>query len=132
MSAAIDVTTWLTDDGLENVWTGDAPADPDQIIVVYEYPGMESMWIRDTADNPAIERPRIQIMIRGTSYLEMDTRATNVHYRLLAANDVTIDGRYYGHIRHLQDGWLQTRDDRNRWIWTQNYQVQREALTPTV
>ena len=132
MSVAIDVTTWITNGGFSNVYTGDAPADPDLIIVVYEYPGMESLWIRDRADNPAIERPRVQVMIRGTSFLEMATRSTNVHYRLLSATNVTIAGRQYGHIWHLQDGWLQTKDDLNRWIWTRNYQVQREALTPTV
>ena len=125
---AVDVTEWLTSNGHTAVWTDDMPDEPDDLIVVYEYPGQESTWLRDSGDTPAIEQPRVQVAIRGTAYMALANRAEAVHATMLTAHDVTINGRRYGHIRHLQDGWMKSRDERNRRIWSMNYQVYRGAL----
>jgi hypothetical protein len=132
---AADITGYLASEGHgtagTDLFTDDMPADPDSLVVVYEYPGMASVYVHDS-HAPTLEQPRIQITVRGTQYTAVSTKAEAVHAALLGIANMTINGVRYGHIRHLQDGWLKTRDERNRHIWQRNYQVIREAIVQSI
>lgn len=134
LSVAADITAYLADAGLGtlgvDLFTDDMPADPDDLVVLYEYPGMESIWTRGTIF-PALERPRLQLNVRGTSYPAVAAKTDAIHTELLGVANLIINGVQYGHIRHLQDGWLKTRDERGRHLWQRNYQVIREVVIST-
>lgn len=114
-----------------DLFCDDMPADPDDLISVWEYTGPPPLWLRD-GDTPGLEYPRLQLTVRGTTYADVRSRAEAVHAALLSVVGMEIEGISYGSIRNVNSGWLKTWDDRNRRLWQRNYEVQREAVTATI
>lgn len=121
-----EITAYLASNGHgilgTDLFTDDMPDMPDAIAVVYEYTGSLPTWTRD--DNaPALEYPRIQLSVRGTSYTDVQARAFAIHATLLTVTDMMLGNVRIDHIWPIGSGWLKSRDDRNRWLWQRNYEL---------
>lgn len=132
---AHDITIYLQDNEHgtfgTDLFTDDMPDTPDDLIVIHEYTGPVPLWTRDSG-TPVIDYPRLQLVVRGTSYTDVHNRATAAHAQLLLVANADIDGVRRHHVWPLGSGWLKDRDDRGRFVWKRNYQVQQEAITQGV
>ncbi len=108
---------------------GNLPATPDDAFALWEYGGEQGQHVKDQKA-PAIEKPRIQVIVRSKSYDTARLKAERI-YRLLDGFSGSLVGVEYFDMRALQPPYFLDRDDltRVRFVW--NMKVKKE-LSPLV
>ncbi len=96
------------------------PNRPDEAIAIREYAGPPPIHHK-TAQEPALRRPRFQVVVRSSGYGAARTRAHSA-YNALSGFTGTIDGAYYS-IRALQEPFPLGADESGRHMWTVNFEV---------
>ena len=96
------------------------PDRPDEVIAVREYAGAPPVHHK-TAREPALRRPRFQVVSRSNVYGTARTRAHRA-YAVLSGFTGTIDGVYYS-IRALQEPFPLGADGNGKHLWTVNFEV---------
>ena len=96
------------------------PNSPDEVIAVREYPGSPPIHHK-TAQEPALKRPRFQVIARAGSWDAARMRAHSA-YAALSGFAGTIDGTYYS-IRALQEPFPLGTDGNGKHLWTVNFEV---------
>lgn len=98
MGVREDVTSYLATAGAGvqavTLFIDTIPPTVDNALVVAQYPGSVPL---DTHDAPlvAIERPRIQVLARGTDYVSAYARIDPAYRAMMAFRNVVIGGTRY-------------------------------------
>lgn len=103
-----DLQTYLKANGLTNVFQGILPDKPDDAIALYEYGGLNPTFVHGQS-RPVIERPRVQVTVRHTSYETAKATVENVKNILTVANQQII-GAFYTRISPVQPPFYLERD----------------------
>ena len=96
------------------------PDQHNKCIAVREYAGSPPLHVKG-AQEPALHRPRVQVVARAEDY---DTARTRAHdaYGALSGFAGVLDGSYYS-IRALQSPFPLGTDDSGRWMFAVNFEV---------
>lgn len=140
MSLLVDVATYLVaqlpDDDLvigTNLFMGQAPDEPDAIVVVYERPGapVHTMGAEDgERHDPALEMPRLQVMVRTSAEATAYPTGSDLIYRiyrtLSVANIVLTSGERYLIIEPMGMPGPMDEDKQGRIKFVANFSVTKE------
>ena len=121
IAAYIDTSATFTSG--TNLFAGDLPPTPDELVTLYEYPGVGPV---DTfgAVKPTVSRPRVQVLARGLSYEVGRALIMEVHALLCAVMGATTVGTGTFHrIAPIQDPFFLSRDESERVSFACNYEI---------
>ena len=102
------------------------PDTPDACVSVQQYAGdapVDTMGA--SLDAPKIQRPRVQVVARATTFSAAETKA-KAAYAALHNFVGTLNGTRYLRIAALQDVFLMRRDKSNRIICGVNFEVWKD------
>ncbi|MCK5128345.1 MAG: hypothetical protein KAQ68_00725 [Clostridiales bacterium] len=130
MSMVYDIAEFLENNGLGNVgvdiFCGDMPESPNNVIAVYQYAGKEY-------DNIAgLDYPGLQIRTRATDYEDAADKIALAESVLRSVGDelndnlnegVVINGSFYLRIAPVQSAFPLGRDESGRMEFAQNYYI---------
>lgn len=112
-----------------NVFKGYMPETPNTAITVYENPGLAPEWALG-GSAPIRERPRIQVIVRSTSYQTARSHAETVHKKLdrgaINSTSVSSSGPRYLRIAAAQQPFPLARDANERIRIACNYDIEKE------
>ncbi len=121
-----ELGTYLQTAGIGTLGTdlflGLLPPTPDNCVVIAEYGGMAPEHNQGTL-TLRYEFPRVQVLVRNTSYATGMLKARDIMGDMAAAADSTMSGVVYHSVDALQSPFFLQRDDNNRWVFACNYQV---------
>ena len=120
MNLIADIKTLLV--GIEsNIFLGDKPDAPDNLICIYPSGGYNPLidQIRSI-----IDRPTFQIIIRDTSFSSAITRCEAIKLTLNGISNQTIGGSFYLSIYQQGDILPLGKDSRNRIELSINFRTQ--------
>lgn len=123
-----DIATYLSVHGVTTpISKGLLPDTPDAVLSLYEYPGMAPEYSQEIAAE-GIERPRLQVSVRGGAYDYVTPRAVieTVRAALSFANVTMASGVVYQRLRPLQAPFLVERDHLNRVVLAINFDVMKQ------
>ena len=130
-----DILDYLSSDGSVGTTGVDLfgarrPETPDDVVTVYETQGTDSEYtMGPTLGLPALEKPRIQVVARSSSYQNARSKARDVMLALDGLHNRTINGVEYKFTRALQPPFPITPDELNRPLIVCNFEVQKSAST---
>lgn len=108
------------------------PDKPDVVLTVYETGGMPPVRaMRSSPGQAVVERPRVQLVMRGAPY-DYQTARTKMHAVMLQLDglgDRTINGCRYLWLAAVQSPYLMGRDEDNRPLVGLNFDVVKELST---
>lgn len=120
MGVIADIKTLLT--SLEtNIYLGDRPPIPDNLICLYEAGGFPPI---NVFDNTYFEQPTFQVLVRDTSYSNGVSRCEAIKEVLHMTANTTINSRFYTSINLEGDINALGRDDHDRAEFTLNFVAQ--------
>lgn len=130
-SVARDVAGYLAGEGLGAVggsaqwalYIGKEPLQPDDAVTIYDTGGPF-----DNPDGPYYS-PTIQVRVRSHSYDDGYTRAEAIRDQLIIPTARVIGGWLYTGFWLLSDVVKIGTDDKNRELFTVNFQSRREAVS---
>lgn len=109
-----------------DLFGGELPDSPDDVVVVNEYAG-------EPANNMASTRsPGIQILVRGSTYISARQKIEDVYQLLKVIGDefddtapegITINGNVYLKFKAVQEPFPLATDAKGRHVLAQNYIV---------
>ena len=100
-----------------DLFTGFMPDTPDEVVVVYENPGMPPS--RSHSDSPNLEHPQIGVWARGTvdgDYAGPRQKAQDAYNALVLIRNQTLSATLYLDVMPMQQPFLLERDDNKRAI----------------
>lgn len=130
MGLSEDLRTHLATHGLAtDVYVGGLVDRPDEQAALLEYPGAPPENRMSSALGASrIERPRVQVLARGTTYASARARAEALLAKLHWLQNTTLNGTRYLLVEALQRPPFHLRTDANeRVIFAFNLQVVRES-----
>lgn len=118
-----DIVDILSDAGLglttaDNLFAGEYPDKPDQIVMVSDAPG-------NTPDIHGYRKPAVQVLVRSNKYDTGWDLANDIAVYLHASYGYKYDGVYYTGIWMSTDVERIGRDDKQRHLFAVNFEVQR-------
>ena len=111
-----------------DLFTGIMPDAPDAAVALIEYGGVEPMHALG-GGTAKIERPRLQVLARATTYSAARTKIEAAYKVLDALAGETLSGVRYLAVEALQSPFFLRRDENNRVELIFNVQVHKE-LSP--
>jgi hypothetical protein len=110
-----------------NLYLARLPDDPDTCVAVYEYVGGAPLSTMNGAALPLVERPRVQVVTRASSYTTGRSLADEIWTALeQIVNDTTLaSGDRYHRVAGLQSPFALERDSHDRIIIAQNFEVSK-------
>ena len=107
-----------------SIFLGDMPDEaPDACIGLFEYPGSPASL---TSTGVAVERPRVQILVRDVDYYSARQRAEQIYQLLNATGEFHLNGTKYLWIEALSPPFFLSRDTADRVKIGCNYMVVKE------
>lgn len=130
MTMLLEVATYLDTNIVAltagtNLFAGDMPEAPQELVALYENPGITLIETQGGAD-PAVERPRLQVYVRSTDYATGRALMETVWKALWNVNNVTMTGTRYLHIMALTSPFFLDRDPERRPVFSCNFDVWKE------
>ena len=103
------------------------PDSPDSLIGILETGGLPNVHTMSTGPGrAALERPRVQVMVRSTSYQAGRVRSQQVLNLLDGLRDRTINGAAYHWAASVSPPAYLGQDENNRHLFSTNYDIVRE------
>ncbi|MGB9613900.1 MAG: minor capsid protein [Fervidobacterium sp.] len=104
-----------------NIFLGQLPAKPDDIIAIFEYAGEppDLHWQG--------EYPRVQVMVRNISYEKGREKIEEVKNILHGLSEKILDNKRYLLIQALQSPFFMQRDENSRAIFVCNFKTIKEV-----
>lgn len=131
VGALIDATfSWLirpstaTSGQVANFYFYNLPSTPDEAYAIYQYPGQAPQ--RNMRAGTIIEKPRLQLLARGTKIKNVMDNVTLIKEFLASQQDVTIGGVHYLDIYPIAEPGEIGPDTNARMQITCNFQVMKE------
>lgn len=109
-----------------NLFLGSMPDSPDEIIVLYTYPGGKPEYVQDSA-GPIAERPQIQAVTRAKTYEAAEALAWRVWSAFSVLTNVTLGATRYRSVRPNGSPALLKRDTDDRVLIFFNSSVDKEV-----
>lgn len=113
MSTLSEIGDYLEVEGVANLFLGSMPDTPDDVVVVYQYPGGPPEYIQESF-TPSREKPRIQVVARATRYEDADKAATEVWSILASITNQVLGSTKYLSIRPDDSPAIMGRDTNDR------------------
>jgi hypothetical protein len=104
-----------------SIHVGAEPAAPNNVITIYDTPGLEP----DT-DELDLLRPSFQVRVRVLSYLEGQAKQEAIRDLLILPFGLTMNGTEYINIVQTSDIASIGRDDEGRHVFVSNYRAIKE------
>jgi hypothetical protein len=123
--AYLDANTAWT--AASDLFSGDMPPTPDDLTVIYEYPGGPPIETGGASGQPAIINPRVQVVARSIDYDLAKARARLAYSLLVVLVNQTVGASYYERAVPLQEPFLLSRDESERVLFAFNVEVFRDA-----
>ena len=120
MSLLVDIASLLTAESV--IYYGDVPDQPDNLISLRLTTARDSFHTLGT-QKPSHENPRIQIILRDSSYANGISRAEAIKDVLDGKTSTTINSNNYISIFMIGDINQLARDSWNRANFTLNFQI---------
>lgn len=111
-----------------DLFTGLLPDSPDAAVAILEYGGVAPVHALG-GGNAKWERPRVQVVVRATTYSAARTKIETIYKLLHKLTDTVLTGVRYLVIDAVQSPFFLERDANNRVKLAVNFQVQKE-LSP--
>lgn len=130
-----DLLDYLSSDGGvgtsgTDLFAARRPETPDDAVTLYETQGKEPEHTMGTTPGlPALERPRVQVVARGSGYVTARQKMRDVMVALDGLRNRTINGVQYHYIQALQSPFDLGVDELNRPLIVCNFEVQKAAST---
>jgi hypothetical protein len=133
-----DLVQLIVDDGLgtfaTDLFVGGFPVSaPDLCVAVTEYGGPAGVDFFGEV-TPTLERPRVQVRVRGEAY-DYDgprTRLELIYQALGARSAFTVNGVRYLDLSPIQTPFPMGKDESNRWMFAVNFEALKERQTRMV
>lgn len=134
MAVLDEIGQYLQDQSLGTLGTdiilGDSKPSPALLVCIYEYPGRTPRDIMGPAGTlPAIDQPRIQVVVRGDSapggYAAARSKIDAIWKKLHGVQSQTLSGTAYIRVWALGSPGFLKRDENHRPYLVCNFQVQR-------
>jgi len=127
-----ELTNYLEAQGVakkgNNLFAGLRPEEPDEVLVLHEYPGMAPEYQNDgQSTGPVRERPQVQVMGRGKDYESVRAMVQAAWVALGKITNVTLSGARYIEVRPSSSPALLGRDSNDRVLIGFNASVIREV-----
>lgn len=116
--------------GGTNLFGGMLPDAPERAAAVYETGGLFPLQAMGRT-SAVVERPRIQVVTRASSYQGARMLAHNVFERLDTVREATINGTRYHYIAAVQSPFFLREDESGRKLIACNYDVIKDVHTST-
>jgi len=111
-----------------DLFAGTRPEEPDQVLTVWEYPGMAPEYQNDGASTgPVRERPQLQVMGRGKDYESVRAMVQSAWIALGRVTNQVINGTRYIEIRPSSSPALIGRDSNDRVLIGFNASILKEV-----
>jgi len=115
-----------------DLFVGDLLPSPDDVTVLFEYPGMGPRETFGDNTKPAVIRPRIQVLGRagGTAtaaYTNARTRVRTVYDLLTVVANEQLSGTTYFRGEAIQEPFMLHRDENDRVVFACNFDIWRVA-----
>jgi len=125
MSVAADLAFLLRNAGLDNVFEGQLPAKPDELVMVRATGGVDPLFTHGVEQ---LERPRAQVIVRAKTYAIAADRIELARVTLTKTN-VMINGTRYLRIRLLDSPTDLGADEQQppRRLFSFNVQILKEG-----
>jgi len=108
-----------------DLFVGDMPPSPAAAGTVYETPGSPPLDVGGVAGDPAVQRPRVQVVCRAVTYQAARSKARDAYDALHAVANQNVNGVYYERVAALQEPFLLRRDESERVLVAFNCEVWR-------
>jgi hypothetical protein len=116
--------------GSTSIFSGWMPFSPDTAVVIHETGGLPSVHTMSTGPgHPAVEQPRVQVVVRAPAYEDARIIMHRVHARMDGAKDLTLNGILYHWIDAVQAPFFLRQDENNRIELACNYQIIKDVST---
>lgn len=125
---SVDVAAILAAGGLgltfaTNLFVGQEPTEPDNVVTVFDTPGYPPQLSLDKTE--VYEYPAIQVRVRNNSYLAGYELAADIKTLLHGLAHETWNNTRYELIRCMQDPFLLDYDENGRARFVINFDLQR-------
>lgn len=118
MCICLDMITLLTTEA--NIFIGDKPDSPNNLICMYETGGYDS---EIQMNKSVVERPTFMIKIRDTSYTSGIARCEVIKSLLTTLTNITINTHFYIEIFQVGGVNVLGKDEKNRWEFSLNFKT---------
>lgn len=102
MSTLDEMAAYLEGHGVGTVGTdlfkGKRPDNPDDIMVIYEYPGNVPEYVQDSF-TPKAERPQLQFLARSKDYETARLNAARMWSAVCGITNADLSGTRYRYVR---------------------------------
>jgi hypothetical protein len=128
VSLTSDVFDYLTTNGQgTNLFEGDYPDRPDDIVSIYQYAGLGPVAVHNRPA-PTLEQPALQVLVRAKHYIDGLARAQTIWNLLGSIVNWQGTTAFYQGFRPLGSVAQLARDDSGRSIFVQNHYVIKESV----
>ena len=110
-----------------DLFEGFMPDTPDACVAILEYPGSPGEYTFGGATGAILEKPRIQVMVRNTSFPAAQTKMAAIYALLDAVTRQTLSGTQYHRIQALQPHFGMPRDINLRYIRACNFEATKDV-----
>lgn len=108
------------------IFASQLPATPDAAVAVVRYAGEAPAFVHDLA-GIALDRPRVQVLVRELTYSAAEARAGAICNTLARVANAALAGVPYPRITPLQTPFPLERDANGRVVFVCNYACLRAA-----
>jgi hypothetical protein len=108
----------------QNLFSSRMPDQPDNVLVLYEYPGRPPEYSLSPSLTPFVRRPRIQVQCRAKSYRLARTNIEKVYNLMSGVANQFFGSTQYMSITPLDEPGLMTRDTNRRTILVFNSEIE--------
>jgi hypothetical protein len=127
-----EITTYLESQNVavfgRNLFAGTRPEEPDEVLVVLEYPGMPPEYQNDgSSTGPVREQPQIQVTARGHDYESVRQLIQAAWVALSKVTNQVLTGKRYLSIRPTSSPAAIGRDSNDRVLLSFNASVYKEV-----
>jgi hypothetical protein len=130
LATYIDAQTALTFG--TDLFIGDLVPSPDDVTILYEYPGVGPIETFGDNQLPAAIRPHLQVVGRAggsasAAYNNAKARVRAVYNLLVQVNNEAINGAMHFRAQPIQEPFMLHRDENDRVVFACNFDVWRVA-----
>lgn len=108
------------------IFKGRMPEAPADAIALHEYGGGSPDFTHDS-DTPIMESPRVQVMVRHSSYSTGRTLIEAIYRDLCRVHNQSLSGTYYYRLIPQQSPFYLRRDENERVEFTVNFQANKQV-----
>lgn len=127
-SPAVDISDYLSSSSIglglvegTDLFISQMPEHPNNCVCVYDTGGPGQ-------DLFGYEMPSIQILVRNLAYTTGYALARDIKYILTELKNLTINNSRYILIRPQTEIFAMGKDDKERFEWSLNFQIQRSGI----